>query len=260
MSVALAGRGAGSRAGGDAGRARHGPGRRVPRAARVAPGGGDRGRDRRRGRGDAPGAARARAPERAAARAATGRAASARRWRPTGGCRTARRSPTSAREVSEALRALAGQELRSVSLEAVGPGAFTLSLAAGGRGDHRSPRPAGRAPALGRRVSKAYYMACLDLEGRSVLVVGGGRVALEKVHGLLDCGARVTVVAPEAVPELLALPVEWLERGYHSSDLARSLPRRRRDVLDRRSTGVSSPTPRRAASSATSSTCPSCAR
>ena len=37
----------------------------------------------------------------------------------------------SAREVSEALRALAGQELRSVSLEATGPGAFSLSFAAG---------------------------------------------------------------------------------------------------------------------------------
>ena len=37
----------------------------------------------------------------------------------------------SAREVSEALRALAGRELRSVSLEAIGPGAFSLSLSAG---------------------------------------------------------------------------------------------------------------------------------
>jgi hypothetical protein len=37
----------------------------------------------------------------------------------------------SAREVSEALTALQGQDLRSVKLEAVGPGAFTLSLAAG---------------------------------------------------------------------------------------------------------------------------------
>jgi hypothetical protein len=37
----------------------------------------------------------------------------------------------SARAVSEALRALAGQELRSISLESVGPGAFTLSVAAG---------------------------------------------------------------------------------------------------------------------------------
>jgi hypothetical protein len=37
----------------------------------------------------------------------------------------------SAREVSEALRALARQELRSVTLEAIGPGAFSLSLIAG---------------------------------------------------------------------------------------------------------------------------------
>jgi siroheme synthase-like protein len=62
-------------------------------------------------------------------------------------------------------------------------------------------------------------MACLDLTRRSVLVVGGGAVAFEKVRGLLDAGARVTVVASEAVPELLCLPVEWLRRGYNSSDL-----------------------------------------
>jgi siroheme synthase-like protein len=62
-------------------------------------------------------------------------------------------------------------------------------------------------------------MACLDLTGRSVLVVGGGTVAHEKVRGLLDCGARVTVVAPVAHPELLELPVEWLERRYQASDL-----------------------------------------
>jgi len=37
----------------------------------------------------------------------------------------------SAREVSKALAALAGRELRSVELRAVGPGAFSLSLAAG---------------------------------------------------------------------------------------------------------------------------------
>jgi siroheme synthase-like protein len=70
-------------------------------------------------------------------------------------------------------------------------------------------------------VDKQYYMACLDLERRSCLVVGGGTVALEKIHGLLDCGARVTVVAPEALPEVRELPVEWHERGYHSSDLRR---------------------------------------
>ena len=68
-------------------------------------------------------------------------------------------------------------------------------------------------------MTKDYYLACLDLTGRSVLVVGGGSVALEKVRGLLDCGARVTVVAPEAKPEVLDLPVEWLPRAYYSTDL-----------------------------------------
>src|SRR5207248_9301841 len=66
---------------------------------------------------------------------------------------------------------------------------------------------------------KRYYMACLDLDGRSCLVVGGGAVGLEKARALLDCGARVTVVAPQAVAELAEEPVEWLRRRYRSSDL-----------------------------------------
>ena len=66
---------------------------------------------------------------------------------------------------------------------------------------------------------RRYYMACLDLSGRSVLVVGGGRVALEKVEGLLDCEAAVTVVAPQIVPGLEDLPVALVRRGYRSDDL-----------------------------------------
>jgi siroheme synthase-like protein len=70
---------------------------------------------------------------------------------------------------------------------------------------------------------KRYYMACLDLEGRDVLVVGAGSVALEKIHGLLDVGARVTVVAPDvsaSVEELgRAGLVAIVPRGYRSSAL-----------------------------------------
>ncbi len=66
---------------------------------------------------------------------------------------------------------------------------------------------------------KRYYMACLDLTGRAVLVVGGGRVALEKALALVDCGARVTVVAPEIVPELGCLPVALVRRRYRPEDL-----------------------------------------
>jgi len=68
-------------------------------------------------------------------------------------------------------------------------------------------------------VPDAYYMACLDLTGRSVLVVGGGRVGLEKVDGLLAAGARVTVVSPQIVAELEMRDVELIRREYRTEDL-----------------------------------------
>lgn len=66
---------------------------------------------------------------------------------------------------------------------------------------------------------KHYYMACLDLEGRSVLVVGGGRIALDKVGGLLDAGADVTLVAPRIRDELRSLRLTLVEREYEPGDL-----------------------------------------
>jgi len=42
---------------------------------------------------------------------------------------------------------------------------------------------------------KTYYMACLDLTGRRVVVVGSGGMADEKVAGLEACGAVVDRVA-----------------------------------------------------------------
>jgi siroheme synthase-like protein len=70
---------------------------------------------------------------------------------------------------------------------------------------------------------KRYYMACLDLAGRDVLVVGAGSVALEKIDGLLEADARVTVVAPdvsEAVEALARSGRVALVRGrYRSEDL-----------------------------------------
>jgi siroheme synthase-like protein len=64
-----------------------------------------------------------------------------------------------------------------------------------------------------------YYMTCIDLTGRRVLVVGGGRVALEKAAGLLGSGADVTVVAPEIIPELAVLDATLVRREYRTEDL-----------------------------------------
>ena len=46
------------------------------------------------------------------------------------------------------------------------------------------------------------YPVFLKLEGLPVVVVGGGQVALSKLDGLLTAGARVTVVAPDVLPEI----------------------------------------------------------
>ncbi len=74
-----------------------------------------------------------------------------------------------------------------------------------------------------RMLEKTFYMACLDLTGRSCLVVGAGPVGLEKVEGLLAADGRVTVIAPEAVAAVRELhdrgEIEWFERRYETGDL-----------------------------------------
>src|ERR671937_52661 len=63
-----------------------------------------------------------------------------------------------------------------------------------------------------------FYIACLRLSGRRCVVVGGGDVGLEKVEGLLACGGDVTLIAPDAGPELAELAAEgsirWERRAY----------------------------------------------
>ncbi len=58
-----------------------------------------------------------------------------------------------------------------------------------------------------------FYIACLKLEGRRCLVIGGGDVGLEKVEGLLACDGDVTLIAPQACEQLHELAaVTWLVR------------------------------------------------
>jgi siroheme synthase-like protein len=62
----------------------------------------------------------------------------------------------------------------------------------------------------------------LKLHGRCVLVVGAGSVAQRKIHSLLEAGAMVRVVAPEATPELRRLAeagkIEWRARPFEPAD------------------------------------------
>jgi siroheme synthase-like protein len=68
-----------------------------------------------------------------------------------------------------------------------------------------------------------FYIACLKLSGRRCVVIGGGDIGLEKVEGLLACDGKVTLVAPEAHPELQQLALEgsiaWERKNYDPEDL-----------------------------------------
>ena len=48
----------------------------------------------------------------------------------------------------------------------------------------------------------ALYPIFLETKGRRVIVIGGGHVGAEKVRGLLNGEADITVVSPDLIPEL----------------------------------------------------------
>jgi precorrin-2 dehydrogenase len=68
-----------------------------------------------------------------------------------------------------------------------------------------------------------YYPIYLDIEGRSVVIIGGGNVCARKAETMMKYGARVTVVSPELTDEI----EQWAREGclalsrkkYDESDL-----------------------------------------
>ena len=58
----------------------------------------------------------------------------------------------------------------------------------------------------------------LNLEKSQILIVGGGRVALQKLQGLIQFTSAITVCAPRVLKSIKVLPVSVLEQAY-SSDL-----------------------------------------
>ena len=59
----------------------------------------------------------------------------------------------------------------------------------------------------------------LNLTGRPVLLVGGGRVAAAKLGQLLAVGADVRIVAPHVSPSIVRAGVEVVERAFVAADL-----------------------------------------
>jgi precorrin-2 dehydrogenase / sirohydrochlorin ferrochelatase len=95
----------------------------------------------------------------------------------------------------------------------------TYYLADSGHGDWPDCRSTTQ-----RKVQVGYYPIFVEMQGRPVLLVGGGRVALEKVGKLVAAGARVTVIAPALIDEVHAFVennhAEWHPRPFAPGDTA----------------------------------------
>jgi siroheme synthase-like protein len=68
-----------------------------------------------------------------------------------------------------------------------------------------------------------YYPVFLNLKGKDVLLVGGGEIGLQKIRGLLECEARIHLVAPDVLPDIEVFAQEKKircdRRTYLSSDI-----------------------------------------
>ena len=68
-----------------------------------------------------------------------------------------------------------------------------------------------------------YYPVYLNLRGRRCVIVGGGTVAEGKIARLLDSGAEICVVSPDATPGIRQFvadgAVRWEQRVYRPGDL-----------------------------------------
>ncbi|MEX2237178.1 MAG: bifunctional precorrin-2 dehydrogenase/sirohydrochlorin ferrochelatase [Dehalococcoidia bacterium] len=68
-----------------------------------------------------------------------------------------------------------------------------------------------------------YYPIFVELEGRRVLVVGGGAVAAQKMRNLHPAGPAITVIAPELKDEMTQYHAEgqfdWVQREYGEGDV-----------------------------------------
>jgi len=68
-----------------------------------------------------------------------------------------------------------------------------------------------------------YYPVALNIAGRQCVVIGGGQVALRKVHMLLEAGARVTIISPNLCPDLIQMAargeIRTTNREYRTGDL-----------------------------------------
>ncbi|MDZ5473008.1 NAD(P)-binding protein [Bacillus sp. 31A1R] len=68
-----------------------------------------------------------------------------------------------------------------------------------------------------------YYPVSLQLKGKVVVVIGGGKIAERKIKGLLNTGAKIELISPTITEGLKGLveatKIKWLEKSFSPEDV-----------------------------------------
>lgn len=64
-----------------------------------------------------------------------------------------------------------------------------------------------------------YLPIALDINGKSIVLIGGGKVALHKLATLIKSKADITIIAPEISLAIDQMDVSIIKREYEASDL-----------------------------------------
>lgn len=67
-----------------------------------------------------------------------------------------------------------------------------------------------------------FYPLNLNIQGKKCVVVGGGKIAYDKIIGLLEAGASVEVIAPKICPQLekLSAKIKIVRENYSAEKLS----------------------------------------
>lgn len=68
-----------------------------------------------------------------------------------------------------------------------------------------------------------HYPVMLNLQGKKVVVIGGGKVATRKVKGMIECGAKIIIISPDVTDEIRRLvdfkKVTWKKKRFEREDI-----------------------------------------
>lgn len=70
-----------------------------------------------------------------------------------------------------------------------------------------------------RNFSKSFMPLAVDVKGKKVLLIGGGRIAWHKIVSLQQYADNIQVIATEVSEQIKAAGITFTEKSYELSDL-----------------------------------------